>query len=123
MLTRCGTALEWGVTASAATRRLIREIADKIRREYRPERIVLFGSYANGNPGPDSDIDLLIIKETSDRPIDRRVKVAGIAADPHRLIPLEPIVVTPAEVAVRTAIGDQFLAEILATGETLYAEA
>lgn len=111
------------MTASAATKRLIRDIVDKIRREYRPERIVLFGSYANGNPGPDSDIDLLIVKETSDRPIDRRVKVAGIAADPHRLIPLEPIVVTPAEVEARTAIGDQFLAEILATGETLYAEA
>jgi len=111
------------MTASAATRRLIREIVDKIRRDYRPERIVLFGSYANGNPGPDSDIDLLIVKETTDRPIDRRVKVAGIAADPHRLIPLEPIVVTPAEVAARTAVGDQFLAEILATGETLYAEA
>jgi len=115
--------LEWGMTAPATTRRLIREIVDKIRREYRPERIVLFGSYANGNPGPDSDIDLLIVKETSDRPIDRRVKVAGIAADPHRLIPLEPIVVTAAEVAARIAIGDQFLAEILATGETLYAEA
>ena len=80
---------------------------------------MLFGSYANGNPGPDSDIDLLIVKETPDRPIDRR----GIAADPCRLIPLEPIVVTPAEVAARTALGDQFLAEILATGETLYAEA
>ena len=62
------------MTASASTRRLIREIVDKIRREYRPERIVLFGSYANGNPGPDSDIDLLIVKETSDRPIDRRLE-------------------------------------------------
>jgi hypothetical protein len=41
----------------------------------------------------------------------------------HRLIPLEPIVVTPSEIAARTAIGDQFLAETLATGETLYAEA
>jgi hypothetical protein len=46
---------------------------DKIRREYRPERIVLFGSYVNGYPGPDSDIDLLVVKETPDRPIDRRV--------------------------------------------------
>lgn len=110
------------MTASAETKRVIRAIADKIRREYRPKRIVLFGSYANGNPGPDSDIDLLIVKETTDRPIDRRLKVAGIAADPKRRIPLEPIVVTPAELEARKAIGDQFLADILETGETLYDE-
>jgi len=103
-------------------RRLVRAIAERIRREYRPKRIVLFGSYATGSPDPDSDIDLLIVKDTPERPIDRRVAVARIAADPNRLVPVEPLVLTPREVESRLSAGDQFLEAILATGEPLYAE-
>ena len=40
----------------------ILEIAEKIKREYKPDKIILFGSYAYGNPDKDSDIDFLIIK-------------------------------------------------------------
>lgn len=104
-------------------RKVILSVTERIRREYRPKRIVLFGSYATGNPGPDSDIDLLIVKDTEERPIDRRVAVARIAADRSRLIPVEPIVLTPQEIESRLAVGDQFLAEILESGEPLYAEA
>jgi len=39
----------------------IQELADRIAREFNPERIILFGSYARGNPTPDSDVDLLVI--------------------------------------------------------------
>lgn len=104
-------------------RKVVLDIVERIRSEYRPKRIVLFGSFARGTPGPDSDIDLLIVKETSERPIDRRVAVARIAADPKRIIPLEPIVLTPAELESRIAAGDQFVDEILKSGELLYAEA
>ena len=38
---------------------------------YAPEAIILFGSHAYGTPHEDSDIDLLIIKQTEKRPIDR----------------------------------------------------
>jgi len=37
----------------------IRELADRIAQEFRPHRILLFGSHAGGNPHPDSDVDLL----------------------------------------------------------------
>ena len=121
-LTHSGQVLEWGMTALAEAKRLIEDVVERVRRDYRPRRIVLFGSYANGRPGPDSDIDLLIVKETEARPIDRRVEVARIAADPGRTIPVEAIVLTPAEVEARLAAGDQFVAEILSSGETLYAE-
>ena len=110
------------MTDNRDMRRVILAIVERIRREYRPKRIVLFGSYANGNPGPDSDIDLLIVKDTTDRPIDRRVAVARIAADPNRLIPVESLVLTSGEVESRLALGDQFLQGILASGEPLYAE-
>ena len=42
----------------------INEIRDLIVETYQPEKIILFGSYANGNPTDDSDLDLLIVVET-----------------------------------------------------------
>jgi len=109
------------VSAKKEVRRIIFEIVEKIRREYQPEKIILFGSYAYGTPDRDSDIDLLIIKDTQERPIDRRVTVRRMVSDPKRFIPFEPIVLTPDEIQVRLEIGDQFLREIIEKGEVLYA--
>ena len=99
----------------------IQTIVEKIAREYKPSRIILFGSYAYGQPDQDSDIDLCIIKETQDRPIDRRVAVTRIVSDPKRLIPFEPLVLSPREFEERLKAGDQFLKEILDHGKVLYA--
>lgn len=99
---------------------IIRKIADLIQKGYQPEKIILFGSYAYGSPDQDSDIDLLIIKETSERPLDRRVMVSRLVSDPSRRIPLEVIVLTPREVRKRLEGGDQFLDEILHKGKILY---
>lgn len=109
------------MTGDMEARKTISDIAEKIKKEYQPDRIILFGSYAYGTPDRDSDIDLLIIKDTPDRPIDREVTVARIASDPRRLIPFEPIVLTPNEVDERLKRGDQFVKEILQKGEVLYA--
>ena len=49
----------------------INEIVLRIATKFNPDKIILFGSYAAGNPNNDSDIDLLIIKDT-DLPIHRR---------------------------------------------------
>jgi len=100
-------------------RQVILDIVGKIKNKYEPSKMVLFGSYAYGHPNRDSDIDLLIIKETADRPIDRRLTVARIVSDPRRLIPVEFIVLTPQEVRERLEIGDQFLKEIIDRGEVL----
>jgi len=54
---------------------LVSQIVDKIVIEYQPKKIILFGSYAYGEPNEDSDIDLLIIKNTDKRPIDRWIEV------------------------------------------------
>jgi len=50
----------------------ISEIVNKIAFGYNPEKIILFGSYAAGNPSEDSDLDLFVIKET-DLPRPQRV--------------------------------------------------
>jgi predicted nucleotidyltransferase len=109
------------MAVSKETRELIQDILEKLLTGYAPQKVILFGSYAHGNPRPDSDIDLLIIKETSERFIDRWVTVRRILSDPERTIPLETLVLTPQEVSRRLAIRDQFLAEIIEKGEVLYA--
>ena len=48
---------------------VIPDILEKIVAGYAPQKVILFGSYAYGEPDEDSDIDLLIIKDTNEPPI------------------------------------------------------
>ena len=60
-----------------------------------PERIILFGSYARGTAGPDSDVDLLVVMAVRG---SRRRKAAEIGAALHRFrVPKDIVVTTPAE--------------------------
>jgi len=101
-------------------RALILEIVEKIATAYKPLKIILFGSYAYGEPDQDSDIDMFIIKETDERPIERWVNVCRIVSDRTRRIPFEPLVITQKELEERIRRGDQFIDEILTKGEVLY---
>ncbi len=109
------------MTADGNVKEVIMALVDKIKAGYEPEGIILFGSYAYGRPDKGSDIDLLIIKSTGARPIDRRVVVRKIVSGPGRRVPLELMVLTPEEMRSRLKIGDQFLQEIMEKGEVLYA--
>lgn len=100
---------------------VIDAIVKKLVAEYHPEKIILFGSYAYGTPGPDSDIDLLIIKDTPDRFLDRWTQVQRILTGTHPRIPLESLVLTPQELEGRLQVRDQFVAEIVERGVVLYA--
>jgi predicted nucleotidyltransferase len=99
----------------------IERITERIVEHYLPEKIILFGSYACGTPDAGSDVDLLIVKETDERPIDRRVTVRRIAYIPRRGLPFSPLVITPQELDRRLEMGDPFYREIIARGEVLYA--
>jgi predicted nucleotidyltransferase len=109
------------MVASKEAQALIQDMLEKLITSYAPEKVILFGSHAYGTPHQDSDIDLLIIKETHERIIDRWVTVRRILFDPKRLVPLETLVLTPHEVERRLAVGDQFLAEIIDKGVVWYA--
>lgn len=95
-------------------------IAERIAREYRPEKIVLFGSNAWGKPNPDSDVDLFIVKATTERPSFRQAEIRRIIHDLKHRLPMDILVVTPSELHKRLEIGDQFCQKVLAEGVVLY---
>lgn len=100
--------------------RVILGLTERLIEKYHPEKIILYGSYAYGIPDKESDIDLLIIKKTKDRPIDRRINVRRLVSDIRKKIPFSSLVVTPEELAGRMEIGDDFFVEIAEKGEVLY---
>ncbi len=100
---------------------MLPDIVRRIVEGYRPEQIILFGSLAYGEPDEDSDIDLLIVKETGETPLERRIRVRRLVSDAQRRIPFSSIVLTPDELAHRLALGDPFYEEIVSRGSVLYA--
>lgn len=98
----------------------IQRIVDKLAAEYAPQRIILFGSYAEDRASADSDVDLLIVKDTQERFIDRWTTVRKILTDRERTLPIDTLVMTPGEIADRLAAGDQFVANIIRDGKVLY---
>jgi len=99
----------------------VSRLAKQLGERYRPERVVLFGSYGSRRQRHDSDLDLLIIKRTSKRFHERLFEVRGLAWPVLRGHPFDPIVLTPQEVERRLARGDQFVGDILRTGRVVYA--
>jgi predicted nucleotidyltransferase len=95
-------------------------IVQRIVEAYQPDQIILYGSYAYGSPGSDSDFDLLIVKETTEPPRDRSFAVRKAIWPLPTTIPAEPLVVTEAELSQRLQMGDQFFKEIVSQGKTLY---
>ncbi|MEW6355073.1 MAG: nucleotidyltransferase domain-containing protein [Planctomycetota bacterium] len=101
----------------------IGEIVQKLVAEYAPQLIVLFGSYAGGKPTPDSDIDLLIVKETDHPPMRRWMEVKRLLRDRRRTASVSPLVYTPKELQERLALQDFFVQDVLEHGVVLYGNA
>ena len=96
---------------------LIKALSDRIVREFRPERIILFGSYASGEPNQDSDIDLLVVLPFEGK---AAYKTGEIRTKVRPEFPLDLIVRTPEQVADRLAMNDLFIRDIFAKGRILY---
>ena len=110
------------MVADKRLKRILWQIVETIKNKYDPEKIILYGSFAHGVPDENSDIDLLIIKETPERPLDRMSSIHRIVDIRDSSYPaFSPIVLTPEEIRQRLEIGDQFIGEILTRGEVLYA--
>ena len=96
----------------------IPEIKEKIVKEINPEKIILFGSYAWGEPDENSDVDLFIIQNSKEPRRERqtylRRKLFGSG------VPMDLIIYTPNEIESRLNIGDFFIKKILNQGKILY---
>jgi predicted nucleotidyltransferase len=96
----------------AVIRRFTRQVAE----HFKPDKIILFGSHAYGQPHADSDVDILVVMPARNQ-IDQAVRIDR-ATDPP--FPLDLIVRTPKTLAWRLKEGDSFLQEIMANGKVLY---
>lgn len=100
--------------------REIERVVIILQEHYAPDKVILFGSCGRGDFGEDSDIDLLIVKETSKRPLDRMREVYELVYSPDHYLALDPLVYTPKELTQRLALGDFFIQEIMQEGRVLY---
>jgi len=97
----------------------LKKIAERLKREYNAQKVILYGSYARGEETSDSDIDLLIVAPTTDRMIDRMAEVRGLIRDLRNGLPISPIVVTPEELEIKLKNKDPFIQTILEEGAVL----
>jgi predicted nucleotidyltransferase len=96
----------------AAIRRYARQIAEK----FQPDKIILFGSYAYGQPHEWSDVDILVVMPARNQ-IDQSIRIINTLEAPFSL---DLIVRTPKRLQRDWEDGDWFLREILAKGKVLY---
>ncbi len=102
-------------------RKILENIVNRLRQDYEPEQIILYGSYAYGNPTDESDIDLLIVKDTREPVLARWMRVRKLVSDLRKGFAFSPIIITPSELENRLDKGDSFFEEILRRGKKLYA--
>ncbi len=97
----------------------VQSVVNQIIANYKPQKIILFGSQAEGLASPDSDYDLFMVKDTSGTITQRQYDVWKSINDWS--IPFDFIVYTPREVAEAKHNGSWFMKQIETKGKTLYA--
>ena len=97
----------------------LRNISERLKKEYNAEKVILFGSYARGEATEDSDVDILVIAPTKERMIDRMASVSRIIRDLRNGLPISPIVLTPEEFRRKLDIGDAFIQTVVEEGVVL----
>ncbi len=105
-------------TLIAAMEKRLEGVVDTLKRDYHPEKIILYGSLARGKVHRWSDIDLVVIKKTTQRFLDRLEETSRLVNDRGGV---DVLVYTPAE--VRRMLADRpsfFREEILKKGRVLY---
>ncbi|HTV41113.1 MAG TPA: nucleotidyltransferase domain-containing protein [Candidatus Sulfotelmatobacter sp.] len=99
-------------------RSTIRSFCKAVAKQFRPHKIILFGSYAYGNPTEDSDVDLLVVMART-RYRGERMSLRIRKAMPASF-PVDLIVRTPGEISKRLRWGDSFMHEVVEKGKIMY---
>jgi predicted nucleotidyltransferase len=90
---------------------------NQVAETFRPQRVILFGSYAYGNPTADSDVDLLVVMPHTGAPSR---KASEIRTEIPRDFPCDLMVRSPKALRERIELDDFFLKEVTEKGITLY---
>jgi len=96
--------------------RVIRRFASQVGEHFRPEKIILFGSYAYGVPHADSDVDILVVMPARQQHT-QAVRIRWAIPAPF---PMDLIVRTPKNLQWRLEEGESFHTEIVSKGKVLY---
>jgi predicted nucleotidyltransferase len=92
---------------------------ERIARKFAPERIILFGSQARGDAGPNSDVDLLVIM--TDESTDKRKTAVAIRVElADVLLPIDVLVATPSDLVRSQQLFDSVLRPAMEEGKVLY---
>lgn len=95
----------------------IQKVCKQIVDRFRPQKVILFGSYAWGTPNYHSDIDLLVVMPYDGNELEKMAEVRG---ELDSAMPLDVLVKTPSQIENRIATDDQFVREIVERGTVLY---
>jgi len=98
----------------------IKSFVDSVIKQFNPERVILFGSYASGDVTPDSDVDILVVMDFKSRPHQQAFEIRRTI---KRSFPLDFLVRRPADIDRRLRLGDFFIKEIMREGKVLYEKA
>ena len=98
----------------------IDDVVNQIATQFEPKQIILFGSYAYGQPRPESDVDLLVVMDTPLKEWEQRWKIRQAL---NYNFGLDLVVRTPTTLAQRLQWGDFFLREITEKGKIVYESA
>lgn len=113
--------IDWRALRPKVTEGLLMDITNRIVENFHPEKVILFGSYAYGQPTLESDVDLLVIMKSDNHPAERSAKIMSVCRPRH--LGLDLIAITPEELEKRLAGFDPFLEDILNKGRVLYESA
>ena len=95
----------------------IQAFANDVAAKFRPERVVLFGSYGCGRPTADSDVDILVVMPHDGKPWRKATEIRQ-AVRPS--FPMDLLVRSEEELTRRVEMGDCFLREVVQKGRVLY---
>jgi len=95
----------------------IQKIIRQIVERFHPQKVILFGSYAYGQPSADSDVDLLVVMETGENPLHT---AAHIAASLDHFFPMDILVFRPADWEEYLREGAIFATHVATKGLVLY---
>ena len=107
------------IVRRAATRAQIRRMVRRIVKEFDPEQIILFGSQARGDAGPDSDVDLLVVMDVGRSKLEKYVEIRGALREFP--MPIDVIVTSPEDFAWRKDVVGTMEWPASREGKVLYA--